>query len=330
MASNVRGPYTCLYREVWNDERFWSRSEIGRLVYLYILSSPLGNGLGCYKAGIASMVEDSRIAEKRFREGFAEGLRESFPGPLFKYDEHARVVLVTKYLERNAPNNPNGIKALGKAFITIPDCALKVECYQMVKRFVESKGESFRESFLESFTEPPGTISPSYSPSGSLSGSPSGSVPSTPTPPASPRGDGRRPSTDPDFEAFWEAYPRKVAKRDAAKAWKATAAERSPIDDVLAAVKAARLSEQWRRDGGQFVPYPASWLRAGRWADSVEVEGALPPESKKEREFRNDMDSLRKWGERRANRQGDHDGAGQLPAGICGLLGDRGTGGDVV
>jgi hypothetical protein len=36
---------------------------------------------------------------------------------------------------------------------------------------------------------------------------------------------------------------------------------------MLAAVRLQAGSEAWRKDGGQFVPYPASWLRAGQWDD---------------------------------------------------------------
>jgi hypothetical protein len=75
-----------------------------------------------------------------------------------------------------------------------------------------------------------------------------------------------------DFDEFWKLYPRKVAKGDARKAWEQTAAIRPPIDKLLKAVICARASEQWRKDDGNFVPYPATWLRAERWDDVHEVE----------------------------------------------------------
>ena len=79
-----------------------------------------------------------------------------------------------------------------------------------------------------------------------------------------------------DFDAFWTAYPRKMAKGDARKAWKQTESFRPPIDDVLKALNAQRRSEQWTRDNGQFIPYPATWLRAERWDDVLEVEMPKP------------------------------------------------------
>jgi len=146
----MKPPYTCLYREVWDDQKFYSLSEVGKLVYFYVLSTPLGNGLGCFKAGKAAMIEESRMLPERFEEGFTEGLQQQ----LFAYDGGARVLLIPKYFERNAPANPNGIKALAKEFVRIPCCELKRQCYHIVCDWVSRQKESFAEPFAELFQEP--------------------------------------------------------------------------------------------------------------------------------------------------------------------------------
>jgi hypothetical protein len=74
-----------------------------------------------------------------------------------------------------------------------------------------------------------------------------------------------------DFEAFWAAYPKKVAKGDARKAWTQTAAIRPPMKYLLEAVEKHCQQEAWRKDGGKFIPHPATWLRAERWEDQIEV-----------------------------------------------------------
>jgi hypothetical protein len=60
-------------------------------------------------------------------------------------------------------------------------------------------------------------------------------------------------------------YPRKSGKRAALKAWKKPG--RPPTDRLIAAVQAQAESADWRRDGGQYVPNPATWLNQGRWDD---------------------------------------------------------------
>lgn len=69
-----------------------------------------------------------------------------------------------------------------------------------------------------------------------------------------------------EFEQFWEAYPRKVGRKAAQKAFQ-NAQDRPRINDLLAAIATQRASPQWLKDGGQFIPHPATWLNQGRWAD---------------------------------------------------------------
>jgi hypothetical protein len=82
-----------------------------------------------------------------------------------------------------------------------------------------------------------------------------------------------------DFDAFWRAYPRRTAKGDARKAWMQTRAIRPPLPQLIASIEAAKRCEQWRRDGGQYIPYPASWLRAERWDDEHEVQLLTPQQA---------------------------------------------------
>ena len=71
-----------------------------------------------------------------------------------------------------------------------------------------------------------------------------------------------------DFELFWEVYPRRKAKLDALKAWNQTAEVRPPIEKVLAAIEEMIEEHDFRADPkGIYLPFPATWLRAGRWDD---------------------------------------------------------------
>lgn len=72
-----------------------------------------------------------------------------------------------------------------------------------------------------------------------------------------------------DFDRFWTAYPRKVAKPRALKAFLAAAKETDPSLIVAGAI---RFSQDPNLPEKQFIPYPASWLNDGRWDDEP-----LPP-----------------------------------------------------
>lgn len=92
--------------------------------------------------------------------------------------------------------------------------------------------------------------------------------------------DGGTVSGEAGFEEFWKLYPKKVAKGDARKAWQQVAKIRPPLSTLLKAVVVAKACEQWRRDGGAFIPYPATWLRGERWEDCHEVDLGLVRDGK--------------------------------------------------
>jgi hypothetical protein len=85
----------------------------------------------------------------------------------------------------------------------------------------------------------------------------------------------RAPAYEPDgFPAFWSLYPRKVAKRDAQKAWVKLSPGATLQVEILDAVLARATSEEWTKDGGRYVPYPASWLNGRRWEDELGAPAA--------------------------------------------------------
>lgn len=78
------------------------------------------------------------------------------------------------------------------------------------------------------------------------------------------------------FTEFWLSYPCKKAKAEALKAWKKLKPDDQAIEGILAGLERDKRSDQWLRDGGQFIPHPATWLNGRRWEDEapVPVNGA--------------------------------------------------------
>ena len=72
------------------------------------------------------------------------------------------------------------------------------------------------------------------------------------------------------FDEFWKTYPKKVGKGAALNAFKKLKVTDEFLNRMLSAVESQRKTEQWRKDGGQFIPHPATWLNQGRWDDEVD------------------------------------------------------------
>lgn len=73
------------------------------------------------------------------------------------------------------------------------------------------------------------------------------------------------------FDVFWAAYPRKVGKGAARKAFAKLPAAVFPL--LVPAVEAQKLSAQWRKNGGEYIPNPATWLNQERWDDKLPDTG---------------------------------------------------------
>ena len=72
----------------------------------------------------------------------------------------------------------------------------------------------------------------------------------------------------PAFNAFWQAYPKKVGKMDAYKAWLAHRCH-SIGSKIRESIKKHVETEQWKKEGGQFIPNPGTYLRQHRWEDEI-------------------------------------------------------------
>lgn len=69
-----------------------------------------------------------------------------------------------------------------------------------------------------------------------------------------------------DFDAFWQLYPRKIAKAAAAKAYTKARkdVDAATITNGLTNAKAVWVAD---RTEERFIPHASTWLNAGRWAD---------------------------------------------------------------
>jgi hypothetical protein len=75
---------------------------------------------------------------------------------------------------------------------------------------------------------------------------------------------------DAAFAAWYSVYPKKTGRLAALKSWAKMHKQMPAVEEMIAHLKAQAASVAWTKDGGQFIPNPATYLNQGRWADEID------------------------------------------------------------
>lgn len=73
------------------------------------------------------------------------------------------------------------------------------------------------------------------------------------------------------FDVFWNNYPRHDSKQKAREAYCKALKKGITLDVLIAAIEKQKQTRQWQENGGQYIPYPATWLNQQRWEDEVDL-----------------------------------------------------------
>lgn len=95
-----------------------------------------------------------------------------------------------------------------------------------------------------------------------------------------PHGESKSEPPEKNFPDWWSIWEKKKAKGDAEKAYKAAVPKKISHDDLMAKTRAYWAHVKATGTDLQYVPYPASWLRAEQWdddltADTPQQQGAV-------------------------------------------------------
>ena len=72
------------------------------------------------------------------------------------------------------------------------------------------------------------------------------------------------------FDEFWAQYPKKRSKGQAERAWVKIAPDDALFAQIIEGLERAKRSRDWIKEGGRYIPYPATWLNAKGWEDEYE------------------------------------------------------------
>lgn len=273
----------------WDDEWIQTLDPSEKLMYLYLMTNPLTTIAGVYK------ITKRRIS---FDTGFT---LDTVGHILGKFEKACKVYNIGEYII--LPSWPKHQKwqesvkvrsGIDRVLAQLPDEVLGL--LVRINYEYDISGDLLRERGMDTpsngHTYPTDTVPvhdgyPMDTPRTTLNSDSDFNSDLKPEHTASDdgspaAGDGHGPMSNPSnpsktstigsrFEAFWEAYPRKLDKGHARKAWDRIRPDEPLLGRMLDAISAQKGSDQWTREDGKFIPYPATWLNGHRWEDEVEA-----------------------------------------------------------
>jgi len=81
--------------------------------------------------------------------------------------------------------------------------------------------------------------------------------------------------TKESFQKFWHLYPKKVGENEAEKVFNSIRPDKKTLAKICSKVEIFKKSDDWIKDNGQFIPFPAKWLRGERWKDEIVEAGEV-------------------------------------------------------
>jgi hypothetical protein len=116
--------YGKVHTRFWSSDTIRQLSDDGRLLALYLVTSPHSTIAGVFRLPDGYVCEDMKWTPERVAKAFAELLSNGFANRC----ETTKWVWVAKHLEWNPPENPNQRKSAAKVAVSVPpDCSWKRE-----------------------------------------------------------------------------------------------------------------------------------------------------------------------------------------------------------
>lgn len=133
-----------IWLEPWDDDT--------RYVALYLLTCNHRTTEGYFRLPLEYAIADLKWPARRFQAAFDHLVACEF----IAYDADARVCLITKALEWQAPENPNQVKSAMKLVERVPPSPLLVRFVRLAQRHCERLAQALAERFPEPFSEAKG------------------------------------------------------------------------------------------------------------------------------------------------------------------------------
>lgn len=131
---------------IWNDAKFTALSNDAKLLFIYLLTSPMMTILGALPMRDTSVAAELNIPYPipysiRYKELYEQGIVE--------YDDRG-LFWVKNFLKYNPPDNPKVVISWRNALDLLPECPLLSKVLESAKAFCNQRGSAFIDAFSNS------------------------------------------------------------------------------------------------------------------------------------------------------------------------------------
>ena len=130
---------------IWNDAKFQSLPDGGKLAFLMLLTHPMMTALGAMRGTPDGLAAELGTDPKAFREAFRDILAKG----MAEHDEKACLIALPNFLKYNSPESPNVVRGWAKVPDFLPECPLKTLVIQRAVAFAKGMSKAFAEAIPE-------------------------------------------------------------------------------------------------------------------------------------------------------------------------------------
>lgn len=253
--------YRAFSTDTWQDPWFESLSIKAKLLFIYLWTNDVCNQSGCYQISPRRIEFETSLK-------IQDIIKELNPKAEWFVDE--QIIWVRAFFKRQCANGKFAIAAI-RSLYCIPK--------HIVDQWIDHNRILIEKYSIDTVSIPYKTEFDTVCSSVQIS-SDTDTVP-------------RRTRRDFGFDDFWKVYPKRVGKQEARKAWERQNGNRPELECILSKLEELKKSDQWRNDGGKFIPNPATWLNRGGWDDECKIY--IKNNQQTEIQYNNPAEDAKKW-----------------------------------
>lgn len=244
--------FTKVERGYWQDEFILELTPEQKFFYLYLMSNSKVNTLGAYVFPMTMSTLElgyNRDTVKKLLDHFIEAGK-------IMYDETTNEVFLLNWPKRNWNKRTATLRALKKDVDALKSPVLREKISAMLSAFCGG------EDAIDDTEEQKGT-------NGNNEDMFAGRKEKREKRIENRKKEKEDAGTVFDaaaaFEIFYKAYPNKKNVKTARTRWEKMKVTPELFAAIMEGLERAKNSQEWGKDGGAYIPYPATWLNGEGW-----------------------------------------------------------------